>query len=116
MQWQELNDINQLNELVSNSFDQPVLIFKHSTRCSISSMALDRLERAWQPSEMEALSPWFLDLIAHRDISNKVAELFKVEHQSPQVLLIKNGDVTYHTSHMGIGYGQVKDALSQVLS
>lgn len=113
MQWQQLNSIDQLNDLVSKSFDEPVLIFKHSTRCSISSMALDRLERAWNPAEMEGLSAWYLDLIAHRDISNKIAELFKVEHQSPQVLLIKNGETSYHTSHMGINYGQVKEALGK---
>lgn len=92
------------------------MIFKHSTRCSISSMALDRLERSWSDTEMQALQPYFLDLISYRDTSGEVARVLQVEHQSPQLLLLKNGEVVYHTSHMGISYQQLKQELASVPS
>jgi bacillithiol system protein YtxJ len=107
MNWNLLeseSDLNQINEL---SFKQAVLIFKHSTRCSISSAALNRIERNWNISDADILKPYYLDLIAYRNISNKIAELFEVEHQSPQVLIIVNGKSVYHESHYGIAYQDI---------
>ena len=91
----EENDKNESKE-------QPVVIFKHSTRCSISSMAFDRLRRAWK--EGENVKPYYLDLIQYRDISNQIAERFGIMHQSPQVILLKDGKAIYDNSHMGISY------------
>jgi bacillithiol system protein YtxJ len=99
MNWIPLNNEAQLDNIKEKSTVRPQLIFKHSTRCSISSMALSRLERAKQP---ESLDFYYLDLISHRHISNKIAELFQVHHESPQVLLIKNGECIYDESHSGI--------------
>ncbi len=101
MDWITLNDMAQLDEIIESSTTRPVAIFKHSTRCSISSMAKGRLERSWNYSNQE-LPAYYLDLIAYRDISNKVAEQFGVTHESPQLLLLKNGEVVYHNSHGGI--------------
>ena len=94
MLWHPLTDLNQLQEIISISNQQPyenlaVLLFKHSTRCSISSMALNRLETRWK--DEEKIPAYYLDLLNHRDISNEIETLFNVEHASPQVLLIKNG-------------------------
>ncbi len=108
MNWIELNQTNQLEQIKSESFNHPVLIFKHSTRCSISSMALNRLERSWNPQELEGLKIYYLDLIQYRPISNQVAEDFEVDHESPQVLIISDGKCAYHNSHMGISYHEVK--------
>jgi bacillithiol system protein YtxJ len=105
MNWNQLTSINQLSEIKAESTEQPVLIFKHSTRCSISAAALSRLERNW--SADKPIKVYYLDLIAHRDISNAIAEQFGVEHQSPQVLLVKSGKVVYTESHMGISAGEV---------
>ena len=71
-------------------------------------MALNRIERAWNA---DATSAYYLDLINYRDISNKVSELFNVEHQSPQVLVIDNGSCVYHDSHMAISFGSLEDHL-----
>lgn len=106
MNWTPLTSLAQLEEIASTSFQQPVLIFKHSTRCSISSSALNRLER--QAASSLPFIPYFLDLIAHREVSNAIAEKFSVTHQSPQVLLIKSGQCAYHESHMGIGYRELE--------
>ncbi|MCW3121314.1 MAG: hypothetical protein JWQ38_806 [Flavipsychrobacter sp.] len=99
MNWIELSDEGQLAHIKEQSTQQPVVIFKHSTRCSISSMAKSRLEREKQADNVLF---YYLDLIRHRPISNKVAEDFQVHHESPQVLLIKNGSCVYEESHNGI--------------
>ncbi len=77
-----------------------VAIFKHSTRCSISSMAKSRLDSLWDFNEN--LPRFYLDLINFRGISNTIAERFNVQHQSPQILIIKNGNCVYNASHMSI--------------
>ncbi len=104
MTWINLNDIDQLTHLKTKSFEQPQVIFKHSTRCSISSMVKNRLERAGAPADIPF---YYLDLIANRNISNKVAEEFFVEHESPQVLIIKNGECIYDESHNGISMDDI---------
>jgi len=99
MNWNILQSEQQLENLKKHSSDKPQVIFKHSTRCSISSMTKARLERSPEP---EGLDFHILDLIAHRSLSNKIAEDFRVEHESPQVLVIKNGKCVYDESHNGI--------------
>jgi len=111
MNWNELETMDQLATIDAESATRPVFIFKHSTRCNISRMALDRLERNWNESEMGHLKPYFLDLISYRDISNQVAEQFDVEHESPQVLIIDKGQAVYDQSHMGIDYRAIRDVL-----
>lgn len=115
MHWQHLTDIAQLTYIMSESIkqsatEQTVLLFKHSTRCSISSMALNRLESRWNDEETKNITPYFLDLLNHRDISNEITVMFGVEHASPQVLLIKNGKCTYHASHSEISYKDILEA------
>lgn len=107
--WIDLNSMEQLNEIVKESQEIPVAIFKHSTRCAISSMAKSRLERNWDMGE--SVKMYYLDLIRYRDISNQIAGQFNVEHQSPQIILIKNGEVVYHDSHSGIEQEVLKNNL-----
>lgn len=99
MNWIALNSEAQLDEIKEISFTKPVVILKHSTRCSISTMAKGRLDRALQPKGVDF---YYLDLLAYRPISNKIAELFAVPHESPQILLIKNAECTYEETHNGI--------------
>jgi bacillithiol system protein YtxJ len=99
MDWINLEKELQLNEIIEQSRLQPVVIFKHSTRCSISAMAMNRLDRA---NNVDTITWYYLDLIAHRNISNRIAETFSVAHESPQILLIKNGECIYEESHNGI--------------
>ena len=98
--WNPLTDLSQLEELVALSKQTPVLIFKHSTQCSVSRMALKQFENGFDVSSK--VTPYFLDLIAYRSISNAIAERFQVTHQSPQLLLIKNGESVYDVSHDAI--------------
>ncbi|MCE7996698.1 MAG: bacillithiol system redox-active protein YtxJ [Roseivirga sp.] len=108
--WENLTQTTQLEKIIEESKEQPVLIYKHSTRCGISSMALDRLERSWD-EDGNAIKPYFLDLIANRNISNIVAEMFNVYHQSPQIIVIKNGKAVFDDSHMGVSFQAVKNAI-----
>ena len=101
IQWIPLSSEGQLEDIVQQSNDVPCLIFKHSTRCSISSMAKSRLEKSWDFSA-DDIKPYYLDLIAFRDVSNAIVEKFGVYHESPQALLIRNGECTYDASHLDI--------------
>jgi bacillithiol system protein YtxJ len=105
--WTELTDIIQLNEIEAISQEKPVVIFKHSTRCSISRMALKQFEREYDLNE--TVDAYFLDLIEHRDISNGIASKFGVYHESPQLILIKNGKAVYDVSHSDIDAVALKE-------
>lgn len=104
MNWINLTSPAQLEQLKKESHQRPVVIFKHSTRCSTSRMSLDRLERNWNSQEMETVNAYFLDLLSYRPISNAIAEDFNVEHESPQVLVISNGQSVLNLSHFEIDY------------
>jgi bacillithiol system protein YtxJ len=108
MNWKKLDSIETIEQIKKDSATHPVVIFKHSTSCSISAMALNRLERSWDDAEMEVAHAYYLDLLSNRDISNVLAQEFAVDHQSPQVLVIKNGKCIYDNSHMGISYRDIK--------
>lgn len=99
--WLPLTDLTQLEEinLISNS--KKVLIFKHSTRCSISIMALRMFEKSFDFSN-ENYTIYFLDLLNYRDISNAIANEYQVTHQSPQLLVIEKGKCSQHESHESI--------------
>ena len=105
MNWNTLNSINQLDQIDTESKTVPIMILKHSTRCNISAMALSRMERKWQGDEK--IRPYYLDLIAHRDVSGEIARRYGVEHESPQVLIIKNGQCVYTASHSSITYEDI---------
>lgn len=98
--WNELTDLVQLNEIIAISNEKPVAIFKHSTRCSVSRMALKQFENEFNSSNK--VTPYFLDLIEYRAISNEIANRFGVTHQSPQLILIKEGKAVYNVSHSDI--------------
>ena len=94
--WITITSIDQLNKIWEQSLTQPAVFFKHSTRCSISSMVLRSFERAWITDDTQL---FFIDLIAHSDVSNRLTEISHVEHQSPQVIVTKKNNVIYHDSH-----------------
>jgi len=95
--WKSLTNISQLDEIAALSAETPVAIFKHSTRCGVSRMVLKQFENEFRPDTK--VTPYFLDLLAHRDVSNAISEKFNVMHQSPQLLLIKDGKSIYDASH-----------------
>jgi len=104
MNWILLTNETQLQQIITHSASKPQVIFKHSSRCGISSMARNRLERKQQPVDIDF---YFLDLLQYRQLSHKVADMFKVDHESPQVLLIKNGRCVYDESHSGISMDEI---------
>lgn len=109
MNWNRLERPEQLKEIITESADSNILIFKHSTRCNISRSTLDRLERNWKDAEVPNVKPYFLDLLSYREISNTIAEQFQVEHQSPQVLIIRHGKAIYDNSHYGIDFQEIRE-------
>jgi bacillithiol system protein YtxJ len=108
MNWIELTNEQQLEQIKELSKDKAVVIFKHSTRCSISTMAKGRLDRETPLADHQF---YYLDLLSYRPISNKIAEDFHVFHQSPQILVIKNGECIYEESHNGISMDDINEQL-----
>jgi bacillithiol system protein YtxJ len=109
MNWIPITDQNQLETIKDQSFTTPQVILKHSTTCSISKMALARLERTEAPTSIQF---YYLDLLNYRTISNAIAEKFSVYHESPQILLIKNGECIFDESHGGI---QMEEIVEQAM-
>ena len=99
MDWTPITSLEQIDTIKERSKIIPQLIFKHSTRCSISSMVKNRLEKSNPPENVEF---YCLDLISYRTVSSKIAEIFNIYHESPQVLLIKNSECMYEESHNAI--------------
>ncbi|WP_269239747.1 bacillithiol system redox-active protein YtxJ [Flavobacterium limnophilum] len=107
--WIALTFMGQLDEMVAFSNQKPAVIFKHSTRCSISRFALKQFENEFDLEDK--IDAYYLDLLEHRDISNEIASRFGVYHQSPQLLLIKEGKSVYDVSHSDIDAGELKGKL-----
>ena len=97
--WSTIESIQQLEAVDKQSFNQPIVLFKHSTTCSISAMAKARLESA---SDGETPQLYYLDLLAHRDVSNAIADKYGIRHESPQVIVVQNGKAMYNASHGAI--------------
>lgn len=108
--WKNLESLSMLNSAIADSSQKTVVLFKHSTRCSISTMALNRLKNVSQET-LHSVDAYYLDLIAHRDVSNAIAEKLDVYHESPQILILKNGVCTFDASHTDIS---VKELLEQL--
>ena len=102
--WTNIVSYNNLEDLMKLSYDHKLLLFKHSTRCSISSMAKNRIEVV---NQSKIKNCFLLDLISYREISDKIESIFQVKHESPQVLIIKDGKCIQHLSHMEINWSNI---------
>lgn len=102
-----LDKMEQFDEIDEISNTKPVVFFKHSTRCSISRMALKQFETEFNFPE-EKIDWYLLDLLNHRDLSNEIASRYNVVHQSPQILVIQNGKAVFNTSHDSIAAEDLK--------
>ena len=99
--WIDLTSLDQLLEIKEKSKIIPVVIFKHSTRCVISRMVLREFESSFAEHHL-SVSLYILDLLTYREISNEIVSQFQVFHQSPQLIVIKNGNTIHHSSHYQI--------------
>lgn len=99
--WIELKELAQIAQIKEESKVNPVIVYKHSTRCGISKMVIKQFENLFT-EEFKNFRVYYLDLLNHRDISNELADMFSVVHQSPQILVIKNETCVFNTSHEAI--------------
>jgi bacillithiol system protein YtxJ len=109
--WNILETPTDLVSAFEESFLRPVVVFKHSTRCSISSMALNRM-KSLDDAFFQSTPFYYLDLIAHRELSSSIADRTGVRHESPQILIIEKGECRYHASHMEISASSLQSALA----
>ncbi|TXE15032.1 bacillithiol system redox-active protein YtxJ [Seonamhaeicola algicola] len=105
--WIALNNLEQLTEIEKKSETKTQVIFKHSTRCGISRMVMNQFIAAYNLNEND-LDLYYLDLLNHRNVSNEVGYKFQVLHESPQILVIKNGQTVAHASHGAINDVQLE--------
>ncbi len=108
--WTALTSIDQLDTIVTESKEQTIAVFKHSTRCGISRMVLKGFENDFD-LENDQVKLYFLDLLNNRDISNEIASRFNVWHESPQLLVFSKGKIVYHTSHSNIQADKLKELI-----
>jgi bacillithiol system protein YtxJ len=107
--WKNITSVAQLDAIEEESHEHPVILFKHSTQCAVSAMAKTRFEgNSGTGNEVY----YYLDLLRFRDISNAIAEKFQVHHQSPQVILLKNGKVIFDESHMAISFEEIQEQIT----
>ena len=111
MEWHPISSTQQIEEIKQLSFRQPVAIFKHSTSCSISYMAKMRLEERVTGLNRE-VKFFFIDLLKYRALSNLIAETFQVYHESPQIIIIRDGLTIYDASHFDISVEELNEPLS----
>ncbi len=100
-EYKSLNSIEGVDLAIKASFVRPIVLFKHSTSCPISSMAKSRVDRAFQSEELP-FDYYNLDLLRHRDVSNYIAETLNVRHESPQAIVVSNGKAIHQASHLDI--------------
>lgn len=113
MNWIHLTRPEELRAVNEASRQRPVLIFKHSTSCGISAMALARIERAWKPTDDH--TTYFIELRKNRDVSNAVEEQYGIRHESPQALIILAGQCVHADSHSGIRYDALVAELERAI-
>jgi bacillithiol system protein YtxJ len=111
MNWINITQIADVEAIKQKSHETPCLIFKHSTTCPISAMAKSRVEKKWDFEE-KTLIPYYLDLLSHRPVSAFIAEDLKVHHESPQAIIVINGEAIFDTSHLDITVDELHEALS----
>lgn len=105
--WIKLTQMETLEEIAEDSHNQPIAILKHSTSCGISRMVLRQFEQNYN-LEQDSVKLYFLDLLSYRDISNKIATRFNVPHESPQLIVIKDGKSIYDASHSEIDVNKLE--------
>lgn len=110
--WVKISSIDQLNEILLNSTEKPLLLFKHSTRCGVSSMALNSFENYWT-NDAGFCDLYLIDLLRHRDVSNEIEKLTGVVHQSPQVIVIREKDIIYDATHSAIDGRKIESILKK---
>lgn len=106
IRFQDLTDVEKLNEIDEKSRIKPQIIFKHSTRCSISNVAKKVVTAEMNSISQEECDIYYLDLLQFRSISNTIAERYSVTHESPQIILIKNGKCVFNASHGEVSIGR----------
>ena len=112
--WHPITEKEKVADLIQESEKKTILIFKHSTRCGISRMVLKNFESEWQLPESDNYKLYYLDLLQNRDVSNEVARVTGVDHESPQLIILKDGKVVHHDSHHSIKAETAKQYLDTV--
>lgn len=105
--WKSLSSAAEFDALLQSSF--AFLIFKHSSRCGISAMVKRRFQSSWEENPDNPV--YLIDVIRDRELSQHIARTTGVQHESPQVIAVRDGHVAYEASHSGVSASQAKASL-----
>lgn len=112
--WTSIKHPSQIDEIIELSRQKTCLIYKHSPTCPISSMARHRLEGNWDFDDAD-IATYVVDVIYARPLSQQLAQTFGIRHESPQVLVIRDGQCIHHSSHLDISVGDLKGVVESPL-
>ncbi|MCC7241532.1 MAG: bacillithiol system redox-active protein YtxJ [Acidobacteria bacterium] len=108
-----LPDLAALDSALKRSFTRPVVIFKHSSTCGVSALALEEIAELRGDPSLE--TDVFMVLVhPHRPVSHAIARILRVRHESPQALILHRGAALWHASHFRISAQAVREALGSV--
>lgn len=113
-EWVKTDNSLDIDQLMEESKKTPILLFKHSTTCGISAASKAGLEENYE-KYLNNTYFYYIDLLKYRKLSDKVAEELGVLHQSPQIILLMNGEVKFHTSHQGINSELIESKIKEHL-
>lgn len=110
--WREINDETVIGRIIKESYINPVVVFKNSYRCGISYGVLSRFQEEMSNAAVDGIAFYLLDVLAHRPLSSAISAEFNVRHESPQALVIENGDCSYHRSHWNISFSDIMNHIA----
>lgn len=105
-------ETTHLSEILEESNKSPVIIFKFSSECGTS----ERLQKEFEENmdNKKINNPIFLVTVQKQKVlSQKIEEYFGIKHESPQVIMLKNGKVTYHENHFKIKVLEICDNIQK---
>lgn len=108
----EITSTDALAEAIQSSEQQPVLFFKHSSTCGISQRAFGEFERYLESPESSKVQNCLVVVQTAREVSNELARVLSVQHESPQAILVKGGQAVWNDSHMALKADVLKSAVT----
>jgi len=106
--WKTIQSTKQLTQILNLSYGKYPLIFKHSNRCPISVSMKNRFDRSWNAKNDLLFEPFLVDVISQKVISNQIAEILDLVHESPQLIILNEGKILYQAAHLDIEYEEIK--------
>ena len=105
----DISTETEWNDVLRKSHDRPVVLFKHSNSCGLSSRAQRQIERLTDPGDPDV---YRIVVQTARPISDYVEHVLGIRHESPQVFVLAGGNAVYDSSHHAVTAENIRDAMT----